>query len=69
VVRNGCDHRAPAGEGAHLRKIVNDWGAQAWVPCNADGSWRTPADEAVMFAPSDVHLPVQVVMKGKSEYE
>lgn len=66
VVRNGCDHRAPAGEGTHMRKVDFD----NWVPCMAREpyamyEWHYP--NTVHIRAKDIWLPVQVVVRGKDE--
>lgn len=69
VVRNGCDHRAPAGEGTHLIKVLIDptLGAE-WVPYNPrTQSWRKPDQPWISIRGRDIYLPVQVVIRGKDE--
>lgn len=71
IIRNGCDHRAPAGEGTHLIKVDlgrgTDPGNTEWLPCNPSGSWRVPDDPWYPLRARDVFLPVQVVKRGKGE--
>lgn len=70
VVRNGCDHRAPAGSGRYLKKIRNRYDGQVeWLPCDVQGNWYPREAHWISITSSDVHLPVQVIIRGVEEYE
>lgn len=62
VIRNGCDSRAPAGEGVHLKKMATQMhhSGTEWVgyypktgAINASGCWPIQA--------GDLYLPIQIV--------
>jgi hypothetical protein len=79
VVRNGVDHRAVAGAGAHFVKVRIrqhnktyrglDTGGTEWVPCTAEGRWYVPEEPWCQIQSKDMFLPVQVVKRGVEEYE